>query len=110
MCFIWSVAVRFIRTWGRIKNKRIDDDLDSSSDYNIFLEKLPVGEYHEEELLEYIEGLWNQLEESKDVKLKIKSVKIIYDMEEVRKKISKIHKLAREISHYIHKKKRKNGY
>ena len=88
MCFIWSVAVKFIRTWGRMKNKSIDDDLDSSSDYNIFLEKLPVGEYDEEELLQYIEGLWNQLDEGKDVKLKIKNVKIIYDMGEVRSKIS----------------------
>lgn len=65
MCVIWIISVKFFRAWGRIKNQEIDDKLDSASDYFIMLEKLPVGEYHEEEVVHYIQNLWNEIEESK---------------------------------------------
>lgn len=57
MCIIWSIGVRLIRKLGRKKNQQIDDELDSSSDYTVFLEKLPLGSYNERDVLEYMERL-----------------------------------------------------
>lgn len=45
LCVIWIVAIRVIRSMGRILNKRIDSLLDSSSDYVIQIYNLPSGGY-----------------------------------------------------------------
>jgi hypothetical protein len=45
LCFIWVIAIRVIRSLGRILNKKIDNLLDSSSDYVIQLSNLPCGAY-----------------------------------------------------------------
>ena len=37
ICIIWSIALRYIRARGRQKMQKIDDRLDSSSDYCIIL-------------------------------------------------------------------------
>lgn len=62
MCVFWSIAVRFLRALGRRKNQEIDEKLDSSADSYIFLENLPVGNYHEEDLLEFVSELWENLD------------------------------------------------
>ncbi len=45
LCLIWVIAIRVIRSLGRILNKKIDNLLDSSSDYVIQLSNLPCGAY-----------------------------------------------------------------
>ena len=60
-CLVWSVGARLIRVLGRKKAQKIDDLLESSSDNNIFIEKLPVGDYHERELLEFLNELWEKI-------------------------------------------------
>lgn len=37
MCFIWSLGLRLIRRLGMMKGKLIDDMLESSSDYFLFM-------------------------------------------------------------------------
>jgi len=44
-CTIWIIALRIIRSMGRILNKKIDENLDSSSDYVIQIYNLPIGKY-----------------------------------------------------------------
>lgn len=58
MCFAWSLGIRLIRRLGSIKGKKIDDMLISASDYFIFLEKLPIGEYNEDDILLHLRKLW----------------------------------------------------
>lgn len=94
MCLFWSIGVRFIKAWGRKKNKQIDDKLDSASDHYIFMERLPRAQYNEYDILKYLEELWNQTDHAKDTELKIKGVQIIYDMSEPRKMIASILKMA----------------
>lgn len=43
MCFVWTIGLRLIRRLGVRKGKAIDDQLISSADYFIFIEKLPIG-------------------------------------------------------------------
>ena len=47
MCLFWAIGIRIIRKMGRYKNKQIDDKLDSSSDYCIWIQDLPSGKYNE---------------------------------------------------------------
>ena len=97
MCIFWSISLRLIKALGRRKNQEIDDKLHSSADTHIFLENLPVGNFYEEELLDFVEELWKNVEKKRSEKLKIKSVQIIYNMDEVRQTISETYKLAKEI-------------
>ena len=45
MCIIWVIALRCIYYAGLSKEQTIDDQLDSSSDYSIFIDHLPAGKY-----------------------------------------------------------------
>ena len=47
LCLIWVIAIRVLRSLGRILNKKIDNLLDSSSDYVIQISNLPYGSYSE---------------------------------------------------------------
>lgn len=85
-CLMWSVAVRLIKRLGRRKGQQIDNELETSSSEVIFISKLPIGEYHEGDLLAFMNQLWDLIEEEKG-RLRIKSVQIIYDMRGVRTKI-----------------------
>ena len=58
VCFFWAVGIRLIRNMGRRLNEKIDDKLDSSSDYCIWIEDLPTGKYHEADLVSYLAKLW----------------------------------------------------
>ena len=58
VCIFWSIGVRLIRAVGRKKERNIDDLLDSSSDYCIFLENLPAGKYSEINILKYLNDEW----------------------------------------------------
>ena len=44
-----------------IKGQQIDDMLLSSSDFFLFMEKLPIGEYTEDNILEFIHDLWENV-------------------------------------------------
>lgn len=37
MCILWAIGIRLIRNFGRRVNKKIDEKLDSSSDYCIWI-------------------------------------------------------------------------
>lgn len=93
-CLLWSVAVRLIKRLGRRKSQEIDDLLDSSSDEAIFISKLPIGEYHERDILIFMKQTWEMIDREQKTPLRIKSVQIIYNMSEVRQKISEIKELA----------------
>lgn len=43
---IWGIFVRFVKYYGRQKNKSIDRNLTSASDYAIKIDNLPYGEYN----------------------------------------------------------------
>lgn len=73
-CTIWILALRIIRSMGRILNKKIDDNLDSSSDYVIQIYNLPIGKYTESEIVKYISSLWKGFRGSSAKPLSIKSV------------------------------------
>ena len=45
LCLVWVFTLRFIRYYGRRKNKLLDEHLNSSADYAIKLSNLPFGEY-----------------------------------------------------------------
>ena len=109
MCLFWGFAVHLIRAEGRKKNREIDDQLESSADYQIFIENLPIRNYHEEEILNLIQQLWDNLEEKRSEHLEIKGVQIIYNMETVREKINKIYDLARRLCNCL-EKEGTNGY
>ena len=74
------------------------------------MERLPRGQYNENDILKYLEQLWKQTEDSKETQLKIKSVQIIYDMSEPRKIIGSILKLAEEITECVEKQTNSQGY
>lgn len=46
-CVVWLIALRVIRSMGRVLNQKIDRFLDSSSDYVIQIDNLPIGKYTE---------------------------------------------------------------
>lgn len=73
-CTIWILALRIIRSMGRILNKKIDDNLDSSSDYVIQIYNLPIGKYTETEILKYLTSLWKGFKGGNVKPLSIKSV------------------------------------
>ena len=56
--FFWAFGIRVIRDIGRHLNKEIDDKLDSSSDYCIWLEGLPTGNYNEKDVIMFMSKLW----------------------------------------------------
>lgn len=58
MCFVWSVGLRLIRRLGMIKGQKIDDTLLSASDFVLFLEKMPISSYSENEVIDYLKKLW----------------------------------------------------
>ena len=97
MCVCWSVAVHLIKALGQRKSEEIDDRLDSSADNYIFLQNLPVGAFYEEELLEFVDELWDGIGEKSSSSLKIRSVQIIYNMGRVRQTIGEVYRLAGEI-------------
>ena len=101
--------MRLTRNLGRRKSDDIDDALDSSSDYMLFLQKLPIGNYHERDILNYVQRLWDKIENNKDGELRIKSVQIIYNMSEVRERISELHNLAKALLQCFVKTKAENG-
>ena len=45
-----------------MKGKIIDDMLLSSSDYFLFMEKLPIGKYTEASIISYLQKLWEDIE------------------------------------------------
>ena len=104
MCLFWGFAVHLIRAEGRKKNREIDDQLDSSADYQIFMENLPIKNYHEKEIRDLILQLWSSLKVKRSERLEIKAVEIIYDMKTVRKKIDNIYGLARRLCSYLEQK------
>lgn len=81
LCVIWIVAIRVLRSMGRILNKRIDSLLDSSSDYVIQIYNLPYGGYTETEILKYISSLWRTMKGKNSKLPAIKSVQIVYQMD-----------------------------
>ncbi len=90
LCLIWIISIRIIRSMGRILNKKIDSFLDSSSDYVIQISNLPYAKYTETQLLKYIVSLWKNMK-GKNCKIPaIKSVLIVYQMDESRKMIKNI--------------------
>lgn len=54
---IWVILSRIVKYVGREKNREMDRDLISASDFAIKIGNLPYGEYNEEELLEYFQKL-----------------------------------------------------
>lgn len=58
MSIVWIFTVKFIKYLGDHKNLEIDELLDSASDYTIRIDNLPSKKYHEAELIEYINELW----------------------------------------------------
>lgn len=54
---IWIILSRIIKYVGAIKNKEMDKNLTSASDFAIKIANLPYGEYNEEELVEYFQKL-----------------------------------------------------
>ena len=90
MCLIMMVGLKLITTLGMKKDKEIDDSLDSASDYTIKIQNLPFGEYDEGELIEYLKELWIDYPSE----LELKSIQIIYNMEEEEKAIQELLQLA----------------
>ena len=84
MMLFWAVAIRFIRDIGRIKSKEINDKLDSSSDYCIWLEGLPEGQYNETDLIVFLSKLWRARKDTIHRKLVLKSVQIVYQAQQIR--------------------------
>lgn len=41
-----------------IKGQKIDDTLLSASDFVLFLEKMPISSYSENEVIDYLKKLW----------------------------------------------------
>ena len=76
--FLWAFCIRIIRDTGRHLNKEIDNKLDSSSDYCIWLEDLPAGNYNETDIITFIAKLWRARKDKIHRKLRLKSVQIIY--------------------------------
>ena len=76
--FLWAFCIRIIRDTGRHLNKEIDDKLDSSSDYCIWLEDLPAGNYNETDIISFIAKLWRARKDKIHRKIRLKSVQIIY--------------------------------
>lgn len=106
LCLIWVIAIRVIRSLGRILNKKIDNLLDSSSDYVIQLSNLPCGAYTQMELLKYLCSLWKKMK-GKNCKLPgIKSVQIIYQMDESRKMIQTTIANARKLADNLTKREK----
>lgn len=58
---IWGIYIRYIKYYGTIKDKIMDMNLASSSDYAIKINNLPYGEFNEEELIEYLEKLFKMI-------------------------------------------------
>jgi hypothetical protein len=42
---VWTLFLRIVKHLGKVKDKRIDDDLNSASDYAALIQNLPDGEY-----------------------------------------------------------------
>lgn len=104
ICIIWLMAIRIIRSMGRIFNRKIDASLDSSSDYAIQIYNLPFGEYTENQLIQYVATLWKTLKGKNAKPLAIKSVQIVYNMDEARKMIKQIIQNARKLAANLTKK------
>ena len=75
---------------GRILNKKVDEYLDSSSDYVIQISNLPFENYTEKELLKYIATLWKKYKGKKAKPISIKSVQIVYRLDTARELIKEI--------------------
>lgn len=41
ICLVWIIGIRVVRSLGRLLNRKIDSELDSSSDYCIEISHLP---------------------------------------------------------------------
>lgn len=48
--FIWILISRFVKYYCYYKDKLIDENLTSSSDYAVKIDNLPFGDYNEEDL------------------------------------------------------------
>lgn len=106
LCLVWIISIRVLRSLGRILNKKIDNLLDSSSDYVIQISNLPYGEYTETELLKYLCSLWRTMK-GKNSKLPgIKSVQVIYQMDESRKMIKTTIENARKLASNLTKREK----
>ena len=46
-CLVWILGMRIIRNMGRNLNRKVDQFLDSSSDYVVQISNLPEGTYTE---------------------------------------------------------------
>ena len=55
--FVVMFLTRSVRIIGIVKDKRINNNLKSSSDFALKFSSLPDGQYNEEDLLDYIEKL-----------------------------------------------------
>ena len=54
---VWIIISRIVKYVGVIKNKEMDKNLTSASDFAIKIGNLPYGEFNEEELVEYFQKL-----------------------------------------------------
>lgn len=54
---VWILLSRIMKYVGAIKNKEMDKNLTSASDFAIKIGNLPYGEYNEEEMVEYFQKL-----------------------------------------------------
>jgi len=51
---VWILLARFLKYYCFYKDKLIDDNLKSSSDFAVKIDNLPMGEYNEEDLYEFL--------------------------------------------------------
>ena len=97
MSILWAIGVRIVRDLGRMKNIDIDEKLDSSSDYCIWMEGLPEGQYNEIDIVNFLNKLWKSRKDKITKKLRIKSVQIIYNTKQIRDLMKSIKKLGFEL-------------
>lgn len=58
--FVWIVLARFLKYYGGERSALIDRSLTSASDYAIKIDNLPAGEFNEEELMQYINRIYER--------------------------------------------------
>lgn len=98
MCLLWALGTRLIRDFGRKKNRDIDAKLDSSSDYYVWIERMPVGQYIEADVLAYMDRLWKLRNDAVPQKVGLRSVQIIYNVQYVRNTLAKMQALGERIA------------
>ena len=84
--------LQIFRRHQRLTDREIDRGLTSASDYSIMITKLPIGEYDEATLLEFVTQLW-ATENPKAKPIRIVRIIIAYNISKYMEVIKKIERL-----------------